>query len=101
METAKDIREKLARKATKDADFRALLLGNPKGAIEQELSITIPASMAIKVHEDSATTAHLVLPPADKLSTDDLRAVVGGGVNSDKSQTWTEEQKREAEASNW
>lgn len=51
-------------KATEDADFRAWLLSDPKGAISQELGVAIPVSMSIQVHEESGTTAHLVLPPA-------------------------------------
>ena len=78
METPNEMRMKIVGKATGDADFRARLLGDPKGAIEQELGVTIPASMSIEVHEERGTTAHLVLPPASKLSEDDLQAVAGG-----------------------
>ena len=78
METPKEMRMKIVGKAAGDADFRARLLGDPKGAIEQELGVTIPASMSVEVHEERGTTAHLVLPPASKLSEDDLQAVAGG-----------------------
>ena len=50
-------------RASEDTDFRAWLLSDPKGAIEQELGVTIPAWLSIEVHEESGTTAHLVLPP--------------------------------------
>ena len=80
METPKEMRAKIVGKATGDADFRARLLSDPKGALEQELGVTIPASLSIKVHEESGTTAHLVLPPDSKLSEGDLQAVAGGGV---------------------
>ena len=78
MESAKEVREKIVGKATQDADFRAWLLRDPKGAIGQELGVTIPASMSIEVHEDGGETAHLVLPPDSKLSEHDLGAVSGG-----------------------
>ena len=65
-------------KAAEDADFRSLLLSDPKGAIEQELGISIPQAMEIQVHEESSTSAHLVLPPASKLKAADLQAVAGG-----------------------
>ena len=78
MESVKEMREKIVGKATRDAEFRARLLGDPKGAIGQELDVPIPASMSIEVHEDSAATAHLVLPPDSKLSEKDLLAVAGG-----------------------
>ena len=74
-----EMREKIADKAATDADFRARLLSDPKGTIEEELSVAIPASLSIEVHEESAATAHLVLPPDSKLSAGDLRAVAGGG----------------------
>ena len=51
------MRERIVGKAATSADFRARLLSDPKGAIEQESDLTIPASMAIKVHEDSGKTA--------------------------------------------
>ena len=78
METAKEMRTKVVDRAAGDADFRALLLSDPKEALEQELGVAIPASMSIRVHEDDATTAHLVLPPDSKLSQDDLQAAAGG-----------------------
>ena len=78
METPKEMRMKIVGRATEDADFRARLLRDPKGAVEEELSVGIPASMSIEVHEDSGTTAHLVLPPDSRLKEADLQAVVGG-----------------------
>ena len=78
METPKEMRAKIVGKATGDADFRARLVSDPKGAIGQELGVTIPASLSVEVHEESGTTAHLVLPPDSKLSEGNLQAVAGG-----------------------
>ena len=78
METPNEMRMKIVDKATGDAEFRARLLGDPKEALERELGVTIPASLSIEVHEESAGTAHLVLPPDSKLNESDLRAVAGG-----------------------
>ena len=81
METPKEMRMKIVGKAAEDADFRARLLGDPKGAIEQELGVTIPASLSIEVHEEeTGATAHLVLPPGSTLSESDLQAVAGGAT---------------------
>ena len=80
MKTPKEMRAKIVDRATGDADFRARLLSDPKGALEQELSVTIPASLSVEVHEESGTSAHLVLPPDSRLSEGDLQAVAGGGV---------------------
>ena len=69
---------KVADKAATDADFRARLVSDPKGAIRQELGITIPETLTIEVHEESAETAHLVLPPDGTLSEGDLQQISGG-----------------------
>ncbi len=50
METPDEMRAKVASKAATDADFRALLVSDPKAAIARELSITIPDSLTIEVH---------------------------------------------------
>ena len=89
METVKELREKIVGKAAEDADFRARLLSDPKGAIEQELGVTIPESMSVEVHEEGGATTHLVLPPDSKLGEDELRTVYGGlgygSIDLDKS----------------
>ena len=79
METPNEMRMKIVGKATEDEDFRARLLSDPRGALEQELGVAIPASLSVEVHEESSTAAHLVLPPDSKLSEGDLQAVSGGG----------------------
>ena len=73
----KNMQAKIVGKASADAGFRARLLGDPKGAIAQ-LGITIPASLSVEVHEESATTAHLVLAAAGGLTESELEAVAGG-----------------------
>ena len=85
METPNEMRTKIVGKAAGDADFRARLLSDPKGAIEQELGVTIPASLSIVVHEDTEAAEHLVLPPDSRLGEGDLRAVAGGwaGLSAD------------------
>ena len=78
MQTPDEMRAKVADKAATDADFRARLVSDPKGAIGQELGVTLPAGLTVKVHEESAETAHLVLPPGGTLSESDLQAISGG-----------------------
>ena len=78
METVQEMRARIVAKAATDADYRARLLGDPKGAVEQELGVAIPASMSIVVHEESDTAAHLVLPPDSKLNESELQTVAGG-----------------------
>ena len=90
METVREMQEKIIGKADQDADFRALLLSDPKGAVEQALGVRVPESMSVEVHEQSATTVHLILPPDSKLNEDDLQAVAGGSVTmvDDGSGVW-------------
>ena len=78
MESASDMRTKVLGRAGRDAEFRARLLADPKGAIGEELGVTMPASPTIEVHEEGAMTGHLDLLPASRLSEADLRAVHGG-----------------------
>ena len=78
METPNEMRMKILGRASEDTDFRAKLLSDPKGAVEEELGVSIPASMSVEVHEEDGTTAHLVLPPDSKLGEDDLQAAAGG-----------------------
>ena len=78
MESAKDMRMKVVGKARTDTEFRARLLSDPKGAIGDALGVTVPEAMAVEVHEEDATTRHLVLPPSSRLSEGDLQAVAGG-----------------------
>ena len=40
--------------------------------------MTIPEGFNVEVHEDSATTAHLVLPPSPKLTEAELAMAAGG-----------------------
>ena len=78
MTTAQEMRARIVGKAADDAEFRARLLSDPKGAIGEELGVTIPASMSIEVHENSAETVHLTLPPDSRLSESDLEQASGG-----------------------
>ena len=78
MKTPNELRAHLADKAASDAEFRARLLDDPKGAIGDELGVTLPAGFKVEVHEEGAATAHLVLPPTGNLSPDELQAAAGG-----------------------
>ena len=40
--------------------------------------MTIPEGFDVAVHEDSGTTAHLVLPPSPALTEADLAMAAGG-----------------------
>ena len=78
MTTATEMRTQILSKADEDGDFRARLIDDPKGTISSEIGIDIPDGFNIVVHEDSSTTAHLVLPPSSELTEDELETVTGG-----------------------
>ncbi len=78
MTTATEMKDRILSKAEEDGDFRARLIADPKTAISAEIGAAIPDGFDVAVHEDSATTAHLVLPPSPALTDAELEAVAGG-----------------------
>ena len=80
--TPEEMRAILAEKASTDEDFRNRLLSDAKGVIKKEFDVEIPEGIQVHVHEDSSSTAHLVLPPNPKLGDDQLAAVAGGKSSS-------------------
>ena len=78
MTTATELKTQLLTKAAEDGEFRTRLLTDPSAAISAELDTTIPEGFDVVVHEDSATTAHLVLPPSPALTEAELEMVAGG-----------------------
>ena len=85
MTTATELKTRILTRASEDGDFRARLIADPKAAISAELGRTIPEGFDVVVHEDGASTAHLVLPPSSELTEADLEMVTGGGFKSDES----------------
>ena len=80
--TMSEMRAHILTRATEDGEFRAKLLADPRPVISAELGVTIPEHFTIQVYEDSATTAHMVLPLSDHLTEEDLAQVAGGGWDS-------------------
>lgn len=78
--TPDEMRSSLVEKAMQDQAFRARLLEEPNAAIEETLGVTVPDAMTVKVLQDTATTAHLILPPAAELEVADLEAIAAGHV---------------------
>ena len=80
MTTATELRDRILSRAEEDSDFRASLIADPKAAIASEIGTAIPDGFDVAVHEDSATTAHLVLPPSPRLTEAELAQVSGGAT---------------------
>ena len=88
MQTAQEMRTRIVEKATNDAGYRARLIDDPRAAVAAELGVTIPGALTIKVHEEDAASAHLVLPPSSTLTEPELASATagfrdtGGGTDS-------------------
>ena len=78
MTTVTELSARILDKAADDDDFRASLMADPKAAIASEIGTAIPDGFNVVVHEDSATAAHLVLPPSPRLTDAELAEVSGG-----------------------
>ena len=72
------IRERLLEKAAEDETFRARLLAEPRETVQDELGIQAPEGFTLMVHEETADTSHLVLPPSAKLDEGALAQAAGG-----------------------
>ena len=81
--TQAELQGRIIAKAQTDPEFRSQLVADPKAAIEGTIGSELPAAIHIEVHEDSATSFHLVLPPNGKLSEEELATVFAGNWMSD------------------
>jgi hypothetical protein len=82
-ETRGELEGRLINRAWKDAAFRRALLEDPKGTLERELGVNVPAGVRLTVLEETTAERYLVLPPAPMavggtLSDQELDAVAGG-----------------------
>jgi hypothetical protein len=72
----------LVARAWSDEAFKQRLLAEP-AAVLAEQGIPVRPGVEVRVHENSATAFHLVLPPSPpsvnrELSDEDLEAIAGG-----------------------
>ena len=79
VQSSEEMRKALTDKAIENAEFRQLLVGDPKGAIRQEFGIDIPDYMNVVVHESTMQDLHLSLPPSNvELNEEQLEAISAG-----------------------
>lgn len=78
MQTAEEVLAHLTQRAVEDLDFRAQLVSDPKGVLNQEFGITLPDNIQIEVHESDMQTIHLALPPTPVLNEEQLEAISAG-----------------------
>ena len=78
MQSEAEVKAHIAMKAAEDDAFRARLLADPRAALEEETGLRLPPDYRLHVHEESATEAHMVLPPKPELSREQLDNIAGG-----------------------
>ena len=66
MRNSSDITEYLLSRAGEDHSFRDRLLARPRETIEEELGVKMADDHEIRVHEETYTSTHVVLPPRNK-----------------------------------
>ena len=82
MQSEAEVKAHIAMKAAEDDDFRARLVADPRATLEAETGLRFPAGYRLHVHEESATDAHMVLPPKPELSRDQLGRIAGGNYET-------------------
>ncbi len=85
MTTVAELKTQILGRAEVDSEFRARLIADPKAAISSEIGTAIPDGFDVVVHEDDATTAHLVLPASPELTEAEMEMVAGGNAGWDAS----------------
>ena len=78
MRSGDEMLQQIVEKSALDEDFRQALLADPKTTISEELGISIPESMTVKVHESDMQTVHLALPPDPNITEEQLEAISAG-----------------------
>jgi hypothetical protein len=82
--TRAEAEAQLVSRAWKDAEFRALLLENPRAAIAEELGIVVPDGISVSILQEDIGHVYIVLPPGPEggvggfeLTDDTLEEIVG------------------------
>lgn len=86
--TVGELRARLIHKAGEEPAFRARLLADPIGAVQDEIGLQPPPGFRLEVHEESPTTGHIVLPPPARLDEEALSHAAGGVDWSYAKQGW-------------
>lgn len=82
LQTSAEVQRQVLARAGEDADFRAHLIADPKGAVKQEFGLDVPDYINIQVHESVPKDVHIVLlpdPDAEmELDEEMLEAIAAG-----------------------
>lgn len=89
MENRKQSETKLLEKAARDPEFKRALMADPRGTIEKEFGVVLPANIKLNILEEKPNDFYVVLPlnPEGRgdaeLNDAQLEAVAGGGCYLD------------------
>ena len=88
-----EMEDRLQERLASDPSFREAFKADPRGAVEQTFGLGIPASVTIKVVENTPDTYYIVLPDASTgseqaLSDTDLEGVAGGIPHAAEAPPW-------------
>ena len=80
LQQGEEMQRQLIAKAVEDDEFRAQLLADPKGAIQNEYGLELPDSIKLHVHESDINDLHIALPinPNVELDEQRLEAIAAG-----------------------
>ena len=76
--TQAEVQNTIIARAGEDGEFRARLVADPRSAINEVAKGPIPEAVTVKVHQQSPTSFHLVLPPDSRLTEAETGQVFGG-----------------------
>ena len=89
MMTVTEMRMHLVGRAENDISYRHRLLVEPRDLVEEEFGIAVPDHVNVRVHQDSPSTMHFLLPPNPRLDMAELRQAAGGtGDETDVKWDW-------------
>ena len=84
--TQAEMQDRIIAKAAEDDEFRARLVADPKATIKGLTGTPVPDAFTVHVHEESATSFHLVLPPHSRLTEEEMSQVFAGDWAGDWAQ---------------
>ncbi len=86
--TQAEIQDKIIEMAGTDGEFRARLMSDPRSTIGELTGSTLPDGFDVQVHEESATSFHLVLPPDSRLTEQEMDQVFAGDWEENFYDSW-------------
>ena len=78
LESQGDFYNEITKRALTDDTFAARVFADPKTAIRDDLGIDIPDFISVEVHQHSLDRVHVVLPPTEDLTEEQMEEILAG-----------------------